>query len=197
MLDCVTFIRTIALASLLAAPAAADQAALSAPIYSPWAKFCISEMCFVGKDLHTECAPIFSVVLIESAKDTKKILRVTLPTGVNTDRGVSIAIDQAQPISRPFGRCHANGCMADYEAGPELVDQLKRGRTLTVEAVDMPNSPIRRSMPLVGFAVAYDGPAQAPKLFEAQPGQLQKELRALQEPQKRTEDDRKARCEPK
>jgi invasion protein IalB len=136
-------------------------------------------------------------VLIENAKDTKKILRVTLPTSVNTDQGVRIAIDQAQPITRSFERCYANGCMADYEAGPELVDRLKQGRTLTLDAVDTANSPISLRLPLVGFALAYDGPAQTPKVFEGQPGKLEKELRALNEPDKRTDDDRKTRCEAK
>ena len=53
------------------------------------------------------------------------------------------------------------------------------------------------SLPLAGFAAAYDGPAQtlAMPLFEAQPGLLEKELRAQQEPQKRTEADRNALCE--
>lgn len=193
MLHRVTFILPIALSGLLSAPAASDQAGLPALIYSPWTKFCINETCFIGKDVHTKCAPIFAVVLIENAKNTNKILRVTLPTNVNTDRAARIVIDQAQPITRPFERCYATGCMADYDAGAELVDQLKQGRTLTVDAVDTANSPISLSLPLVGFAAAYDEPAQAPKVFEVQSAQLQKELRAPQEPQKCTEDDRKSR----
>ena len=49
---------------------------------------------------------------------------------------------------------------------------------LAIEAVDAANSPISLGLPLAGFAAAYDGPAQAPKVFEVQPGQLEKELRA-------------------
>jgi invasion protein IalB len=197
MLHRVTFIPLIALAGLLSAPAASGQTELPALIYSPWAKTCIGETCFIGKGVRTECALIVGIALIENAKDTKKILGVTLPTSVNTDRGVRIAVDQAQPIVRPFERCYVLGCNANYEAGAELVEQLKQGRTLTIEAVDTANSSISLSLPLAGFAAAYDGPAQTPAmpLFEAQPGQLEKELRAQQEPQKHAEDDRKARCE--
>ncbi len=191
MLHRVMLIVTIALAGPLTVPAASDQAERAELIYSPWTKLCIKEMCFVGKDAHTECAPIFAVVLVEDAKDTKKLLRVTIPTSVNTDRGVRITIDQAQPIARPFERCYAIGCVADYEAGAELVDQLKQGRTLTLDTVDTANSPVSLSLPLIGFAAAYDGPAQAPKVFELQPGKLQEELHA------RTEDDREARCKAK
>jgi invasion protein IalB len=173
----VTFILPLALGGLLSAPAASGQTELPAPIYSPWIKTCINETCFIGRDVRTECAPIFAVALIENAKDTKKILAVTLPTSVNTDQGARIAIDQAQPITRPFERCYTRGCNANYEAGAELVEQLRQGRTLTIEAVDTANSPISLSLPLAGFAAAYDGPAQAPKVLEMQPGLLQKEAR--------------------
>jgi invasion protein IalB len=178
----------------LPAPAISDQAELPAPIYSPWTKFCTNETCFIGKDIRTECAPIFAAVLIENAKDAKKVLRVTVPTSVNTDRPARIVIDQAQPMTLPFGHCYATGCVADYASGGEIVNQIKQGRTLTIDVVDTANSPISLSLPLVGFAAAYDGPAQAPKVFEAQQGQLEKELSALHEPQKPTEDDPKSRC---
>ena len=196
MLHRVTFILPVALTGLLCAPAASVRAELPAPIYSPWTKTCINETCFIGKGARTGCANL-GAALFESAKDTKKILRITLPTSVNTDRGVRIAVDQAAPIMRPFEHCYAIGCTANYEAGAELVEQLKQGRTLAIEAIDTANSPISLSLPLAGFAAAYDGPAQtlAMPLFEAQPGLLEKELRAQQEPQKRTEADRNALCE--
>jgi invasion protein IalB len=111
-------------------------------------------------------------------------LRVTLPSRVNLGRGVRIIIDQGQPIERPFLRCFAGGCMADYEAGPGLIDQLKQGRTLVLEAVDKANSPISLIVPLSDFAGAYDGPAQEPKVFEEVQSRLDREI-----------EERKAQCE--
>jgi invasion protein IalB len=200
----VAYIRLVAFAVLLVAPAASAQDGLPALTYSPWTKFCIGEMCFIGSDVRTECAVIFAAVLVENAKDPKKILRITLPTSVNRERGARIAIDQAPPISRPFVQCYASGCMADDEGGTELVDQLKQGQILAAEAVDAANSPITRSLPLAGFAAAYDGPAQEPKVFELQPEKLQKELqeradaaRRGEEPPKQGEQARNPRCETK
>jgi invasion protein IalB len=197
MLHRVAFILPIALAGLLFVPAASGQAELPALIYSPWTKACIDGTCFIGKSVRTECAQIVTVALIEYAKGARKSLSVTLPTGVNTDRSVRITVDQADPIVQPFERCYALGCSANHEVGAELVERLKQGRTLTIEAVDTADSPISLSLPLAGFAAAYDGPEQTPPMpqFEYQPGLLEKELRAQHEPQKRTEDDRKARCE--
>jgi hypothetical protein len=65
----------------------------------------------------------------------------------------------------------------------ELVDQLKQGRTLTLEAADKANSPINLTVPLTDFANAYDGPSQETKVFEKSAKELQAEL-----------EDRKARC---
>lgn len=198
MLSRVMFIRLIALAGLLTLPAASVQAELPTLIYSAWTKFCLNETCFIGKDIRTECAPVFAAVLIENAKDPKKILRVTLPTSVNTERSVRIIIDQGPPIERPYIQCFANGCMADYEAGTELVDQFKQGRTLTIEAVDANNLQISRNLPLAGFAVAYDGPGQAPRVFEESRGALQRELqKRAEEADKPPEEAHKPQCESK
>jgi hypothetical protein len=104
-----------------------------------------------------------------------------LSPSVNTDRGVSITIDQAQPIIRPFERSYANGCTAHYEAGAELVEQLKQGRTLIIEAVDKANSPTSLSLPLAGFAATYDGPAQntpAPVRAQHEPTEADRKTRS-------------------
>jgi invasion protein IalB len=153
----------------------------------------LNETCFIGRDGRSDCGPVVAAVLIERNGETKKTLRVTLPTRVSLERGVRIIIDQGQPVTRPYVRCYPNGCMADYEAGAELVDQLKQGQMLVLEGVDATNSPISLRVPLVDFANAYDGPSHDPKVFEQVLSQ--KEMQALQERQKRAEEDRKMRCE--
>ena len=109
-------------------------------IYSPWTKFCfIGDVCFVGMDIRlaSECKPVVAAaVLIEQANETKKTLRISLPKNVRLDDGVRLSVGQGPPIRLPFEKCHANGCMADYEAGPDLVDQLKHGKMLVLEAID-------------------------------------------------------------
>ncbi|RZN17454.1 hypothetical protein CWO90_37480 [Bradyrhizobium sp. Leo121] len=129
---------------LAAAPATAEEASPPALTYSPWTKFCVNETCFVGRDgRYADCAPVVTAVFIERNGDTQKTLHVTLPTRVSFERGVRIIIDQSKPIERPYVRCLASGCMAHYDAGAELIDQLKQGRMLVLETVDKANSPIR------------------------------------------------------
>jgi invasion protein IalB len=185
----------MAFACLVATRVIAGEAALPAITYSPWIKFCLGNTCFVGRDgrANAECGPVVAAVLIERNGDAKKTLRVILPTRVNLERGVRIIIDQGPTIERPYGDCFASGCMADYDAGAELVDQLKQGRMLVLTATDKANSPINLTVPLVDFANAYDGPPQELKEFEKvlSAEKTQAEL----DRERRAEEERTARCE--
>jgi invasion protein IalB len=186
---------TMAFACLVATPVIAEDANLPALTYSPWTKFCLADTCFVGADgrSNVDCGPVVAAVLIERNGDTKKTLRVTLRTRVSLERGVRIIIDQSRAIERPYVNCFANGCMADYDAGAELVDQLKQGRMLVLKAIDKANSPISLTVPLVDFANAYDGPSQEPKVFEEVVSA--EEMQARSDREKRAEEERKALCE--
>jgi invasion protein IalB len=184
---------TMAFACLVAPPAIAEDVALPALIFSPWTKFCVTDTCFIGSDgrRQPDCGLVVAAVLIERNGDEKRTLRVTLPARVNLERAVRITIDQGQAIERPYIACFANGCMADYAAGAELVDQLKQGKMLVLEVVDKTNSPISFTVPLVDFASAYDGPSQEVKQSEMSTS----DLKATLDRRKREEEDRKARCE--
>jgi invasion protein IalB len=183
----------MAFACLVAAPAIAEEAGSLALTFSPWTKFCLADTCFIGRDgrLQPDCGPVVAAVLIERNGDKQRTLRVTLPARVNLERAVRIIIDQGQTIERPYVGCFANGCMADYAAGAELVDQLKQGKMLVLEATDKANSPISFTVPLVDFASAYMGLRNPPKEFEVSTSDMKAKL----DRQKREQEDRKARCE--
>ena len=72
--------------------------------------------------------------------------------------------------------CFTNGCMADYEASADLVNRLKKGQQLAVQAINSNGQPISLNLPLSDFAKAYDGPPTDPKVFEEQQKKLQDEL---------------------
>jgi invasion protein IalB len=164
-------------------------------IYSPWTKFCLKanqqdpnskQVCFTGKDARIESGmPVIAAVLIEPEGDPKKILRVTLPLGMQLVHGTRLIIDQAQPLTAPYVICFTNGCMADYEATPDMVGKMKKGQHMFVQAINSTAQPISLPLPLGDFAKAYDGPPTDPKVFEEQQQKLQEEL------QKRADDARK------
>ena len=171
-------------------PGQQDQVQL---IYSPWTKFCLKskdpqpkQVCFTGKDARIESGmPVVAAVLIEPQGDPKKILRVTLPLGMQLIHGTRVIIDQGTPMTAPYVICFTNGCMADYEATPQMVEQMKKGHGLVVQAINANAQPISLVLPLADFAKAYDGPPTDPKVFEAQQQKLQEQL------QKRADEARK------
>jgi invasion protein IalB len=153
-------------------------------IFSPWTKFCLKgqeanakQVCFTGKDARIESGmPVVAAVLIEPESEPKKILRVTLPLGMQLVHGTRVIIDQNQPMSAPYVICFTNGCMADYEASADMITKMKSGQGLVVQAINSTGQPISLVLPLTDFAKAYDGPPTDPKVFEEQQKKLQEEL---------------------
>jgi len=154
-------------------------------IYSPWTKFCLKnpndanakQVCFTGKDARIESGmPVVAAVLIEPEGEPKKILRVTLPLGMQLIHGTRVIIDNNQPMTAPYVICFTNGCMADYEATADMIAKMKKGQGLVVQAINSTGQPISLVLPLTDFAKAYDGPPTDPKVFEEQQKKLQDEL---------------------
>ena len=181
-----------------AAPPAAGAPAAQPPeqvqlIYAPWTKFCLKgqdanakQVCFTGKDGRIESGqPVIAAVIIEPEGEPKKILRVTLPLGMQLIHGTRVIVDSNPPMQSPYVICFANGCMSDYEVTPDLLANMKKGQNLVVQAINSNGAPLTLPLPLAEFAKAYDGPPTDPKVFEETQKKLQEEL------QKRAEETRK------
>jgi len=184
-----------------APPPAAGAPAAGAPsqdqqvqlIYAPWTKFCLKgqdanakQVCFTGKDGRIESGqPVIAAVIIEPEGEPKKILRVTLPLGMQLIHGTRVIVDSGAPMQSPYVICFANGCMSDYEVTPELLANMKKGQNMVVQAINSNGAPLTLPLPLAEFAKAYDGPPTDPKVFEETQKKLQEEL------QKRADEARK------
>jgi invasion protein IalB len=168
------------------AQAQGDQQQQVQLIYSPWTKFCLKgqnnepnakQVCFTGKDARIESGmPVVAAVLIEPEGEPKKLLRVTLPLGMQLVHGTRVIVDQNQPMTAPYVICFTNGCMADYDASGDLIGKMKKGQGLVIQAINSTGQPISLVLPLADFAKAYDGPPTDPKVFEEQQKKLQDEL---------------------
>ena len=66
--------------------------------------------------------------------------------------------------------------MSDYQVSDEMLAQMKNGKMITVQAINMQGTPISLPMPLNDFAKALDGPPTDPKVFEAEQRKLQEGL---------------------
>jgi invasion protein IalB len=187
-------------ADLFAAPATSGEARSSALIYSPWTKYCIDTLgqCFIGADAQDPggCGPVFSAVLIEHSGEAKRTLRVTVPGSANRASGVRVGIDQDTPTARPYAGCYRNAfgrdaCMADIEAGAELVGRLGRGQWLVLTATNAAGAPVSMALPLAGFAASYAAPPPVPPTFRVV---SHEEMLAIEAQQAREKAERDARC---
>jgi len=152
-------------------------------MYSPWMKVCgkgkdtnEKEVCVTTKDGRLENGMPVAIVQLFEPEGQPKILRVTVPLGMQLQHGTRIIIDNGQPSNEPYRICFPVGCMSDYPATDDLIKQLKKGKTITVQAINMQGTPISLPLPLNDFAKAYDGPPTDPKVFEEQQRKLQEEL---------------------
>ncbi len=93
--------------------------------------------------------------------------------------------------------CFPVGCQSDYPVTEDMIKQMKKGKTLTLQAINMQNAPISLPLPLTDFAKAYDGPATDPKVVEEQQRKLQSELqKKAEEARKKLEQQQPAQAAP-
>ncbi len=175
---------------------AAPQAAAEPPqpqlMYSPWLKVCgkgaetnNKEVCVVTKDGRLENGMPVAIVQLFEPEGEAKVLRVTVPLGMQLAHGTRMVIDQGTPAQQPYKICFPVGCMSDYPVTEDMIAKMKKGQTITLQAINMQGTPISLPLPLADFAKAYDGPPTDPKVVEEQQRKLQEEL------QKKAEEARK------
>jgi invasion protein IalB len=161
-------------------------------MYSPWVKVCgkgqdtnNKQVCVLTKDGRLENGMPVAVVQLFEPEGQPKMMRVTVPLGMQIQHGTRLIIDQSPPLNEPYKICFPIGCVSDYQVTDDMIKQMKKGTTLTLQAINMQGTPISLPLPLNDFAKAYDGPATDPKVFEEQQQKLQSEL------QKKAEEARK------
>lgn len=184
-----------------AKPEPAQPAAAAAPaplfVFTPWAKICgkdgpegsdAKQVCAVISEARVEGGQIAATAaVVLPADQSQNILRVTLPLGVRLAYGTRIIVDQGNPIQGGYVMCLV-GCISDYQAGPDLVEKLKKSKQLTIQAINPGGAPISVDVPLEGFAKAYDGPATDEKIVASQQKKLEEQLKArAEETRKRLE----------
>ncbi len=161
-------------------------------MYSPWMKVCgkgpdtnNKQVCVITKDGRLENGMPVAIVQLFEPEGGTKVLRVTVPLGMQLAHGTRLLIDQNPPAQSPYSICFPVGCMADYQVPDDMIAKMKKGQNIIVQAINMQGTPISLPLPLGDFAKAYDGPPTDPKAFEEQQRKLQEEL------QKKAEEARK------
>ena len=85
-------------------------------------------------------------------------IQMLLPQGMYLRSGVTLTIDQNEPLPIPFNWCLANACVAAAPASPRFINDLRSGHTLTVEVVDPSLLTVSVALPLDQFSTVNSGP---------------------------------------
>lgn len=144
-------------------------------VHSPWVKFCgrdkndpqAKDVCLTVKEARLDTGQfVAGAAVIEQAGTEQKLLRVTLPLGMQLMPGVRMFVDADAPRTGPYVLCLPNGCMADFAVNAEFIAKLKAGRELQLQGINMPGQVASYLLPLGDFAKAFDGPPSDPARYK-------------------------------
>jgi invasion protein IalB len=172
-----TVVVLAASATIVQAQSPSPQDAIVA--YTSWTKFCgkeqtqagRKEVCVTVKEARGLSGQVLAgAALYETEGETTRLLRITLPNGVQLPQGARVVIDTDEPINAPFLKCETAGCMAQAQVDPDFVTRLKQGKYLVLEGIDASGHLATYLIPLIGFAQANEGPPTDPLRVKAEPG---------------------------
>ena len=97
-----------------------------------------------------------TVVVIRTADQKSRLMRVRAPLGILLPARLGLKIDQTDVGRAEFIRCLPNGCFAEVLMDDDLVKKLRGGTTATFFIFQTPEEGIGFPVSLKGFGPAYD-----------------------------------------
>jgi invasion protein IalB len=117
-----------------------------------------SDQCALIQSVTAEDRPNvgLSVIVLRTADQKTRLLRVLAPLGVLLPSGLGLKIDQTDIGRAGFVRCLPNGCVAEVVMDDNLIRQLRTGQSATFIIFQTPDEGIGIPMSLKGFGEGYD-----------------------------------------
>jgi invasion protein IalB len=117
-----------------------------------------SEQCALVQSVTAEDRPNvgLTVIVLKTADQKSRLLRVLAPLGVLLPSGLGLKIDNVDIGRAGFVRCLPNGCVAEVIMDDNLVAKLRTGTTATFIIFQTPEEGIGIPMSLKGFGEGYD-----------------------------------------
>ncbi|WP_306890382.1 invasion associated locus B family protein [Ancylobacter amanitiformis] len=117
-----------------------------------------SEQCVLLQSVQAEDRPNvgLTVIVLKTADQQSRLLRVLAPLGVLLPSGLGLKIDNADVGRAGFVRCVPNGCVAEVVMDDKLVSQLRSGQSATFIVFQTPEEGIGIPLSLKGFGEGFD-----------------------------------------
>jgi invasion protein IalB len=97
-----------------------------------------------------------TVLVLKTADQKSRLMRVQAPLGVLLPAGLGLKIDNADVGRAGFVRCLPRGCYAEVVMDDTLVSKLRTGKTATFFIFQTPEEGIGFPLGLKGFGEGYD-----------------------------------------
>jgi invasion protein IalB len=97
-----------------------------------------------------------TVLVIKTADQKSRLMRIQAPLGVLLPAGLGLKIDNVDVGRAGFVRCLPRGCYAEVVMDDALLKQLKEGQTATFFIFQTPEEGIGFPVSLKGFGPGYD-----------------------------------------
>jgi invasion protein IalB len=97
-----------------------------------------------------------SVVVMKTADQQARLLRVLAPLGVLLPRGLGLRIDDTDMGTTGFIRCLPNGCVSEVLMDDNLIQQLRSGQQAVFIIFQTPEEGIGVPISLSGFGEGFD-----------------------------------------
>ncbi len=97
-----------------------------------------------------------TVIVLKTADNKSRVLRVIAPLGVLLPAGLGLSIDKVDVGRAGFVRCLPRGCFAEVVMDDTLMRQLRTGQTATFIIFQTPEEGIGFTLSLKGFAEGFD-----------------------------------------
>ena len=97
-----------------------------------------------------------TVIVLKTADNKSRVLRVIAPLGVLLPAGLGLTIDKKDVGRAGFVRCLPRGCFAEVVMDDNLMQQLRTGGSATFIIFQTPEEGIGFPLSLKGFGEGFD-----------------------------------------
>ncbi len=153
------------------------------PSQDKWLKVCgedpgnKAKICYTTRDFVADNnQPVLAVAIYDVQGQPTKVARFLMPLGFLIGPGIRFGIDGGAQIDAKYAICFPNGCFAEAQITAALVEQMKKGKLLNINAQNQVARVVTFQVPLDNFGAGFDGAPIDPKILEEEQKKLANEL---------------------
>ena len=155
---------SLATLAMMTVPTTAQQPGTVKSTHGAWSILCdkpagaTTEQCALMQNVIAEDRPevALSVVVLKTADNKARVLRVLAPLGVLLPNGLGLNVDGKDIGRAYFVRCFTDGCYAEVILDDTLLTTLENGTMATFIVFQTPEEGIGIPVDLTGFTSGFE-----------------------------------------